>query len=250
MKISLITPSYNSAATIQDTIDCILGQSYPNVEYIIVDGQSKDETVSIIQSYGGKISKWVSESDKGLYDAMNKGISMATGDVVGILNSDDFYSHDKVLEKVVQAFEQHQVDVVYGDLQYVHEVDTKRIVRYWKSGKYRRQNFLYGWMPPHPTFFVKREFYEKFGLFDLSFRSAADYELMLRFLYKHQLKAHYIPEVLVKMRAGGVSNASWKHRFRANKEDRRAWQRNGLKPTFFTTWLKPIRKLTQFRTLG
>lgn len=246
MKISIITATYNSEKTLRDTIESIKGQSYADIEYIIIDGQSKDDTVAMAQAYNGLVTHLKSEPDAGIYDAMNKGIALATGDVVGILNSDDFYAHGQVLERVAAAFEQPDVDAVYGDLQYVEATQTEQVVRHWRAGNFHRSSFLYGWMPPHPTFFVRRSLYEKFGRFDTSFRSAADYELMLRFLYKHSVKAHYIPEVLVKMRTGGVSNASMRHRIRANREDWRAWQVNNLQPYFFTTLLKPIRKISQF----
>lgn len=249
MTITIITPSFNSAGTIQHTIDSILGQSYTKVEYLIIDGGSTDGTPDIVASYGEQIQRFISEPDQGLYDAMNKGIDLATGEIVGILNSDDFYSDESVLEKVATAFQSGKVDSVYGDLQYVDPVDTKKVIRDWKSGDYKASNFLYGWMPPHPTFFVRRKFYQKYGPFDISLRSSADYELMLRFLYRYRISSHYIPEVLVQMRAGGVSNASFRHRLRANREDRLAWEKNGLQPKFFTTLIKPVRKIVQFKSL-
>ncbi len=190
--------------------------------------------------------KVVSESDQGLYDAMNKGIARASGDIVGILNADDFYAHNQVLEKVARLFQKPEVQAVYGDLDYIHPLKTDRVVRKWRSGHYRRAAFLYGWMPPHPTFFVRKALYKDYGVFDRSFQTAADYELMLRFLYKYKVKVAYLPEVLVKMRTGGQSNADFFTRIHANREDRRAWSVNDLQPYFFTTWLKPLRKLRQF----
>lgn len=246
MKISIITATYNSAKTLRDTIHSIQSQSYPNIEYIIIDGLSTDNTVAIAKEYNGLVNGLLSEPDQGIYDAMNKGIGLATGDVIGILNSDDFYAHEGVLERVAQAFQESGADAVYGDLQYVQAEQTEQIVRHWKAGSFQYKRFRYGWMPPHPTFFVRRELYEKYGLFDISFHIAADYELMLRFLYKQRATVYYIPEVLVKMRVGGMSNASFRHRLRANREDLRAWQVNGLRPYFFTTLLKPIRKIGQF----
>jgi glycosyltransferase len=177
---------------------------------------------------------------------MNKGIILAKGGVIGILNSDDLYASAEVLEKVAKAFENPKVDAVYGDLQYVDSNDLNKIVRYWRSGYFSARNFYFGWMPPHPTFFVRSSVYEQTGHFNLTLRSAADYEMMLRILLKHQLKAHYIPEVLVKMRTGGISNASFRNRLKANREDREAWRLNGLRPYFFTTYLKPVRKIFQF----
>src|SRR5580698_2816585 len=245
MKISIITATYNSAATIKDTLSCIRLQDHPDIEHIIVDGGSTDSTPSIVAGFP-HVAKWISEKDNGIYDAMNKGIALSTGDVIGILNSDDIYAGRYVLSAVAQAFADPGVRTVYADLQYVRADDTDRIIRTWKTGIFRKRNFYYGWMPPHPTFFVRKEVYQEAGLFNTSFRSAADYELMLRILLKHGLSAHYIPMVIVKMRAGGVSNASLWNRLRANQEDRLAWKLNGLRPYFFTLYLKPLRKISQF----
>lgn len=247
MTITIITPTYNSAATVEHTIQSILEQSYSEIEYIVVDGGSTDGTQEIIQSYGDQIAHFISEPDKGLYDAMNKGIWLASGAVVGILNSDDFYHDRDVLKTVINTFQKKQVDSVYGDLQYVDPAETTKVTRHWESGPYKANNFLYGWMPPHPTFFVRRKLYEEFGMFDTSLSSSADYELMLRFLYRYKATSYYIPKVLVRMRAGGVSNASFRHRLRANREDRLAWEINDLQPKFFTTWMKPVRKIGQFK---
>ena len=244
-KVSIITITYNSEETLIETIDSVLNQTYKNIEYIIVDGASTDDTVSIVHSYKDKITKFVSEKDKGLYDALNKGISMATGDVVGILHSDDFYTNHHVIQNVVNAFKTGNADAVYADLFYVDKDDTHKIHRKWKSGHYKHGMFRHGWMPPHPTFFVKREIYEKYGHFNLDLVSAADYELMLRFIHKHQIKLAYLPEFIIKMRVGGKSNLNLKNRIRANKEDRKAWKINGLKPYFYTTYLKPLRKIIQ-----
>jgi len=245
MKITVITATYNSAATIRDTLACIASQTHRDVEHIIVDAVSTDNTLEIVKEFP-HVAKTICEKDNGLYDAMNKGVKAATGEVIGILNSDDFYTSNVVLEKVAAAFEDPNVDAVYGDLQYVKHDDVTRVIRTWRAGKYKKKYFHYGWMPPHPTFFVRSNLYRKAGLFNTSLRSAADYELMLRMLVKYDARAHYIPEVLVKMRVGGVSNASLKNRLRANREDREAWRLNGLKPYFFTRWLKPLRKVFQF----
>lgn len=247
MRISIVTATFNSAATVRDTLQCIREQDHPFIEHIIVDGLSMDDTLAIVDSYP-HVAKLIREKDNGIYDAMNKGIRAATGDVIGILNSDDFYCHPWVLSRVATLFSDPGVQVVYGDLQYVHPQDTQKVVRTWKAGMFDRKNFYYGWMPPHPTFFVRRKVYDRVGLFNTSLRSAADYELMLRILFKHKMKAEYLPEVLVKMRAGGMSNASLKNRLRANREDRMAWKMNGLQPYFFTLYLKPARKVFQFLT--
>lgn len=249
MKISIITATYNSAATVRDTLISIAGQQYPSVEHIIVDGMSKDNTLTIVNEFA-HVAKVISEKDKGIYDAMNKGVQLATGEIIGILNSDDFYTGPSILEKVAMAFENPSVDAVYGDLQYVKPANVEVITRTWKAGAFQKKYLYYGWMPPHPTFFLRRHIYEKCGLFNTVLRSAADYELMLRVLLKYNTRVQYIPEVLVKMRAGGMSNASLKNRFKANKEDAMAWKLNDLKPYFFTTWLKPLRKVLQFNPIN
>ena len=245
MKISIITACYNSAATIGDTLQSVSMQDFKDIEHIIVDGASTDNTIEIT-GYFPHVAKIVSEKDKGIYDAMNKGIALATGDVIGILNSDDVYTDRHVISKVMKEFEKDHTDVVYADLQYVKYEDLHKVTRTWHSGSFSKRKFYYGWMPPHPTFFVRREVYEKIGAFNLSLRSAADYEFMLRVLLKNNFKARYIPEVLVKMRTGGMSNATIRHRLRANREDREAWRINNIRPYFFTIPFKPLRKVLQF----
>lgn len=246
MKVSIITPSFNSAHTILDTINSVAQQTYPHIEYIVIDGGSNDGTKEILQSNTALIDYWVSEADDGIYHAMNKGIQVATGDIIAILNSDDFYVHQEVIQSVVKHFRRTLVDSVYGDIQYVAPHNCAQVIRHWVSGHYKRHNFLYGWMPPHPAFFVKRKIYDSLGLFDTRLATSADYELMLRFLYKNGVSSHYLPELLVRMRAGGVSNRSWLRRLNANWEDRRAWKINGLRPYFFTAIFKPTRKISQF----
>lgn len=246
MKISIITITYNSAATVEQTIRSVVNQTYPDVEYLIIDGQSTDDTLTIVKRYQDKISVVVSEKDQGLYDALNKGIALATGEVIGILHSDDFYLHDRVLENYASVFLKQKPDAVYSDLYYVDKNDTDKIIRKWKSGEYHPGSFINGWMPPHPTFFVKKEIYLRYGTFNLSFKSAADYELMLRFIHKHRIKVAYLSEYTIKMRVGGTSNKNIKNRVNANLEDRRAWEINDLTPRFYTLYLKPLRKLLQF----
>lgn len=246
LKISVITVTYNSAATLEQTIQSVLLQDYENVEYIVVDGQSTDDTLSVIRRYRHKIAQFVSEKDNGLYDALNKGIAMATGDVIGILHADDFYTSDHVLTQIAETFKKNDCDAAYADLYYVDKDNTQKIVRKWKSGDYSHGKFLWGWMPPHPTFFVKKGIYAKYGSFNTSLRSAADYELMLRFIHRHKIKLAYLPQFIIKMRTGGQSNASVKNRVNANLEDRKAWELNRLKPYFFTLTLKPLRKIVQF----
>ena len=245
MKVSIITITYNSAATLAVTLQSVIDQTYPDIEYIIVDGASTDATLAIVEEHKQGISKVISGKDKGLYDALNKGIALATGDLIGILHSDDFYTDSYVIEKMVKAITDHKADAAYADLYYVDRHDTSRIFRKWKSGTYKHGMFLNGWMPPHPTFFAKRSCYTEFGSFNLSLVSAADYELMLRFIHKHKIKLAYLPEFIIKMRVGGKSNVSLKNRIRANNEDRKAWKINGLKPHFHTLYAKPLRKIIQ-----
>jgi glycosyltransferase len=242
--ISIITATFNSSLTIADCLESVKSQK-GKVEHIVIDGLSVDKTLEIARLYP-HVSKLISETDSGIYDAMNKGITVASGDIIGILNSDDFYANSDVLEKIGAVFEDPEIDSCYGDLVYVDSTDTTKITRYWKSGSYHKQSFYWGWMPPHPTFFVRRRVYEKYGMFNLDLGSAADYELMLRFLVKNKITTTYIPEVLVKMRAGGVSNVSLKNRLKANRMDRYAWAVNGLKPYPWTTYLKPLSKIKQF----
>jgi len=247
LKVSIITATFNSAATVLDTLKSVQSQTWQELEHIVVDGASIDDTLRLLEA-GKHRGPFVSEPDKGIYDAMNKGIQMASGEIVGILNSDDVYANPTIIEKVVQLFEQTGADAVYGDLWYVDAADMQRVKRKWVAGSYSRESFLYGWMPPHPTFFVRKSVYAQYGSFNLDMYTAADYELMLRFLYKYQIPAAYLPEVMVKMRVGGASNQSLKNRLLANKGDRLAWKVNGLKPYWFTVTLKPIRKITQFIT--
>jgi glycosyltransferase involved in cell wall biosynthesis len=246
MKVSIITITFNSAETVEDTIQSVMAQDYQDIEYIIVDGASSDGTMDIVGRYSHAIAKVVSERDKGIYDAMNKGVSAATGDIIGILNSDDFYANHTVISDVVKRFKQTGAEGLYADLVYVDRNETNKIIRAWKSGEYRVGMFLQGWMPPHPTFFVMRKWYETFGKYSIELRSSSDYELMLRFIHKHHLKLAYLPQVITKMRAGGQSNVTLKNRWRANREDRLAWKMNGLQPGFFTLVRKPLSKLLQY----
>ena len=246
MKISIITVSFNSAKTIEDTIKSVINQTYSTIEYIIIDGASTDETLEICNRYKNNINYFISEKDNGIYDAMNKGIVVATGDFIGILNSDDFYVDNKVISDVVDCLKLNNALGIYADLKYVDSSNVKKIKRFWQSGYFSRKKFRNGWMPPHPTVFLKRELYSKFGFFNLALKSAADYELMLRIFYKHEITPCYLSRVIIHMRIGGESNASVKNRLKANKEDRLAWEINGLKPHFFTLYMKPLRKIPQF----
>ena len=246
MKVSIITIAKNSEKTIEDALRSVADQSYPDIEYIVIDGGSTDGTVDIIDRYRDKIAKVVSEKDGGIFEAFNKGIGMATGDIVGILNSDDMYADSSVIDNVMEKFQSSAVDTVYGDLEYVDTVNTSKVLRYWNAGEYNRSKFKAGWMPPHPTLFVRRSLYKKYGAFNTEMKISSDYELILRFLYKNNASAAYIPKVLVKMRSGGNSDGSWRRRLMANAEDRKAWRMNGLKAPFYSSVLKPLRKLGQF----
>ena len=255
MKISIITIAFNAQATIAAAVESVVSQRGDNfeLEYIIVDGASTDCTLAAIEPHRESISTVISEPDQGLYDAMNKGVEAATGEFIGILNADDQYAHDAVLRNVAACLLSSSADSLYGDLVYINEANE--ITRHWKSGGYRNgqfnpEGFLNGWMPPHPTFFLRKSAYEQHGLFNLQLRSAADYELMLRMLFKHRVSTVHLPEVLVHMRTGGVSNASWSNRVRANREDRMAWRLNGLSPRPWTLIAKPLRKLSQWWSNG
>ena len=246
MKFSVITVCFNSELTIESTIRSVLEQDHTDVEYIIIDGLSTDSTPQIVRSFSSSISQFISEKDEGMYDAINKGISLATGEVIAILNADDFYCSKGVLSKVAKEFAARNTDSVYGDLDYVDFKNTAKVKRRWRSGVYSHGKFLNGWMPPHPAFFLRKSCYRKYGAYNTSFKTAADYELMLRMLHKNKISTSCIHEVLVKMRTGGMSNTSVKNRVNANLEDRKAWEINGLKPRWYTLTLKPLRKLGQF----
>lgn len=243
MKISIITVCYNSEKTIARTIESVLSQKNVELEYLLIDGESKDGTVGIIRKYAEEnpCIHFISERDKGIYDAMNKGIALATGDVIGILNSDDFYASEDSLFFVQESFENSKADMVYGNLLYVK---NGKPYRYWKSG--RARTFKFGWMPPHPSFFVKSEIYKKYGEFRLDCGVNADYELMLRFFEKEKLSSAWIDKIITCMEAGGASNSGIKSRVVSCVNDSLAWKKNGLKYSKLTIFLKKIRKIPQF----
>ncbi len=234
MKISIITTTCNSAATISDTLESVLSQTHKDWELIIQDGLSQDETLSVVRRYEplfGEKMRIFSEKDEGLYDAMNRGISRATGDVVGILNSDDFYFDNHVLEDINKAMEDQPVDCIYGDLVYVMPNNKNRIVRIWKGSQYQKGAYQYGWHPAHPTFYARRECYDKYGVFNTNIAVSADFELMLRFIEVANLRNQYIHRYFVKMRMGGESNGSLRNIIRGNRNILRAMRENGLKPS-------------------
>ena len=246
MKFSIITATYNSTTTITDCINSVNNQTYPNIEHIIIDGGSTDDTLKIIDSIPNRVSKTISEPDKGIYDAMNKGISQATGDVIGILNSDDFYASDTIIQKIITTFEKTNCEAVYGNLDFVNPNDSKRILRHWKSSQFKSGSFKKGWHPPHPTFFVKREVYKKHGIFDTSLNVSADFELMLRFIEKNKIETYYLDETIVKMRYGGASTTSLKGIFQGNKNILKAFKKNKIKVSPFYTLNRFVYKAAQF----
>jgi glycosyltransferase involved in cell wall biosynthesis len=245
MKVTILTVSLNSIRTIQETIESVLSQSYTDIEYIIIDGGSNDGTSEVLKKYKKVVQKIISAKDRGMYDALNKGIDLSTGDLIGILHSDDIFSSVDVVKDIVAKISFSKTDSIYGDLDYVIDNGIK-VLRKWKSGQYNRKKLLFGWMPPHPTFFIKKEIFNKYGKYDLSFGTAADYELIVRLLYKYKISCEYLPNVITKMRMGGLSNMSISNRINAHLLDWRAWKINDI--SNFPIWvlLKPIRKIHQY----
>ena len=243
--ISVITAVKNRQQTVGQALDSVLSQSYPAVESIVIDGASTDGTLAVLEFYRSRLGLLISEPDQGIYDALNKGIKHATGDVLGFLHADDVFENSNVLAKIADAFQDPSVDAVYGDLVYVRHDDICQVIRYWKSGLYDADALSCGWMPPHPTFYVRRSMYERMGGFDTRYRISADYDMVLRFFGAGKIRAAYIPEVLVRMRAGGISNHSLKTVIRKSLEDIKVLRRNGL-GSFLTLLQKNLRKVRQF----
>ena len=246
MKISIITVCWNSEKYLKTAIESVLNQTYKDIEYIIIDGGSSDGTLDIIKSYEplfkGRM-KWVSEKDRGIYDAMNKGINLSTGDVVGLLNSDDFYISHSSLEKIMQSFQENNVDSVFADLYYVKENNTDKIVRKWKTGE--RKPFVKGWHPAHPAFFVKKKIYDIYGLFDLNYRIAADFEIMLRFMEKNEISSFYFEDFILKMRLGGESNKNFSNIKKGKEEILHAFKKHNIKIPFYYSYKRWIFKIFQ-----
>ncbi len=247
LKISVITTTYNSGKTVSDALESVMRQDYPHIEHLIVDGKSTDNTHEVVAQYEGKYPvKWNSEKDKGIYDAFNKGVTLATGDVVGFVHSDDFLAAPEVLSHIADLFKNNAVDGVYGDLQYVSKENTDKVIRYWKSKPFYPNMLSNGWMPAHPTLFLRKEIYDKIGLFNLDYKIAADYELILRVFSDRSLKFEYLPEVITKMRVGGNSNRSLENIKLKSKEDLRALKAHNIKHPYKALMLKNIGKLGQF----
>ena len=238
----------NSEKYLADCINSVRRQNHKDIEHIIIDGKSKDGTLKIILQNLNHISYWVSETDRGMYDAINKGMQMATGDIVGILNSDDMFASADSVKSIVDCFETTNTDSVYGDLVYVDAGNTQKIIRYWKGVSYKRSRFRYGWMPAHPTFYIRRELISQYGSYENHYYTAADYEFMARYLFLHKVSAQYVDTMLVKMRAGGLSNENFKNRLRANRRDFLAMRKNKIPFSFFVSILKPLIKLPQFNS--
>ncbi|MCM1441735.1 MAG: glycosyltransferase [Bacteroidales bacterium] len=248
MKISIITATWNSGKTVRDTIESVLGQSYADIEYLIVDGASKDNTLEIVKEYEPKFDgrlRYVSEPDKGIYDAMNKGIAMATGDVVGILNSDDFYTSSNIVETIVRTFEDAGEDLgaVYGDIHYVDDSDLSKCVRYYSSAGFRRSKMRMGWMPAHPSFYCRKSVYDKYGTFDTSFRIGADFENLLRLIFVNHIQIKYIPLDFVTMRTGGASTSGLASHKQIYRDHMKAYKKNGVYSNFLLEGLRYAGKV-------
>lgn len=246
MKITIITVALNAAGTIEDTLRSVASQHYSEIEHIVVDGGSTDGTLKIIERHRDRIATLIAEPDRGIYDAMNKGIAAATGEIVGMLNADDVYIDEHVLEKIARAFSDPTVGACYADLVYVDRADLGKIIRYWKSCPYKDGLFEKGWLPAHPTFFVRREMYQRYGGFDLNYRFQADFELTLRMLAVHRVRPLYLPEVIVKMRMGGVSNRSVLNVIKGNLEAYRACRQHGLAVSPLFIAKKILSRLPQY----
>jgi len=243
LKVSIITVSFNSAKTIADTIESVLSQDFPEIEYIIVDGNSSDDTVKIIRQYENRISKWISEKDQGMYDAMNKGIAMATGDVIGILNSDDVYMNSHVISEMMKLLHEKNAQVVFADLILVDQNNDNQVLRYYDSSHFHPDKFRWGWMPAHPTVFVKRELYQVVGPFSTNYQIAADYEMLIRILAVQKAPYAYLPKPVVRMRSGGASTAGLSRNWILNKEIIQACQENGIYSNMAMLLLKIPAKL-------
>lgn len=245
LTISVITAVFNRVDTIDHVLASIQAQTWTQIEHIVIDGVSTDGTLQVLETNRDRLAVLVSEPDSGIYDALNKGLSLASGDIVGLMHSDDFYADERVLERVAETFADPAVDAVYGDLDYVAKDNPSRIIRRWRSGAYSRNKLAWGWMPPHPTLYLRRRVIDEWGVFDTRFRIAADYDAMLRYLAQGKIRLAYIPEVLVKMRVGGESNRSLSRILLKSREDYATLRRNGVGGIGALIW-KNLSKLPQF----
>ncbi|MBM3965201.1 MAG: glycosyltransferase [Planctomycetes bacterium] len=245
-RVSIVTAVYNRVSTIECALHSIRSQRNAEIELIVVDGMSSDGTTEVLQRNRAQIDTLIHEPDDGIYDALNKGVDAAQGDVIGFLHADDFFASDTVVQNIVDQFDRSGCEGIYGDLLYVSAEDPERVVRYWRAGSYHPSKLRWGWMPPHPTVYLRREAYRRLGAFRTDLQIAADYEILVRMLAKHCLDMRYLEEILVKMRVGGKSNASLRNRMLANREDRRAWEINGMRPPTGLRFTKPLRKLSQY----
>ena len=246
MKVTIITAVYNREGTIKEALESLNRQDYPNIEHIIIDGASTDNTLKLINTFKSPDAIVYSEPDNGAFDALNKGLEMASGDIVGFLHSDDFFAHDQVISDVVNEMNNNKVDAVFGDVLFVSPNDLKKEIRYYSSKEFTLKRFESGYMPAHPTFFTKREFYQRFGGFNTRYKIAADFELLLRFLYVHKISYHYMGQLMIYMRTGGLSNATIKSRFILNKEIFAACKQHGVKTSVFKIISKVIRKIPEY----
>jgi glycosyltransferase involved in cell wall biosynthesis len=246
LKVSIITISFNSVKTIAHTINSVLSQTYPKIEHVIIDGSSTDGTIEIIKSFSSGIPTFVSEPDKGIYDAINKGIKLATGDIIGILNSDDFLNSNSIIEQVATAFMDQEIDALFGDVVFVDPIKTSKVVRYYSSKHFTTAKFKFGYMPAHPSFYVKRSLFEKLGYYKTDYKIAADFELLIRFMYVHKIRYRYLELPFVSMRMGGVSNKSILSNLTLNKEIARACKENGIRTNYFFIYSKYLTKIFEF----
>lgn len=247
MRISIITATYNSSAHIADCVKSVNNQTYHDIEHIIVDGASKDSTLDIVNGIPNRVGIIISEPDRGIYDAMNKGIQAATGDVIGILNSDDFFTSNDVIQTVVESFKHNDIDSLYGDVHFVSPNNLSKSVRYYSSSVFKPSLFRFGFMPAHPSFYMKKECYDKYGLYALDYMIASDYDLLIRYLYKEKIKYKYIKKDFVTMRTGGVSTENFNSRVTLNKEIVRACRKYGIYTNLFMLSLKYLYKIFELK---
>jgi glycosyltransferase involved in cell wall biosynthesis len=245
LKISVITAAYNCESTVAEAIASVAEQTYPNLEHVIIEGKSKDQTLKMIQRMAHPKMQLLSEPDKGIYDALNKGIKLSSGDVIGFVHGDDILAHNKVISLIAKIFEDPSIEAVFGDLDYVSKLATSRVIRHWAAGPFQPQRLKFGWMPPHPTLYLRRKVYEQYGNFDTTLKISADYDFILRYFTQTSGKSSYIPEVIYKMRLGGTSNRNWENVIQKIKEDYLAIRRRNV-GGFLTLFLKNISKINQF----